>query len=74
MSYYWFNIQELLQKAKDKYHNCGGNEKAAEYYLENKGVLKEKTKNDYKSLSEEKKDAKRKYGKYIYRNMKGNAS
>ena len=24
MSYYWFNRQELLKKAKDKYHNCGG--------------------------------------------------
>ena len=24
MSYYWFNRQELLQKAKDKYHNDGG--------------------------------------------------
>ena len=43
MSYYWFNGQELLQKAKDKYHNFGGKEKAAEYYLENKDVLKEKT-------------------------------
>ena len=42
MSYYWFNGQELLQKAKDKYHNFGGKEKAAEYYLENKDVLKEK--------------------------------
>ena len=37
MSYYWFNRQELLQKAKDRYHNCGGKEKAAEYYLEKKG-------------------------------------
>ena len=73
MSYYWFNIQELLKKAKNRYHNCGGNEKAVEYYLENKGVLKEKAKNDYKSLSEEE-EAKRKYGKYRYRNMKGNAS
>ena len=36
MSYYWFNRQELLQKAKNKYHNCGGKEKAAEYYLENR--------------------------------------
>ena len=44
MSYYWFNGQELLQKAKDKYHNFGGKEKAAEYYLENKDVLKEKNK------------------------------
>ena len=24
MIYYFFNRQELLQKAKDKYHNCGG--------------------------------------------------
>ena len=30
MSYYFFNIQVLLQKEKDKSHNCGGKEKAAE--------------------------------------------
>ena len=36
MSYYCFNKQELLQKAKDKYHNDGGREKAAKYYLQNK--------------------------------------
>ena len=29
MSYYWFNRQELLQEVKDRYHNCGGKEKAA---------------------------------------------
>ena len=40
MSYYFFNRQELLQKAKDKYHNCGGKEKAAKYYIANKEVLK----------------------------------
>ena len=28
MSYYWFNRQEILQKAKEKYSK----EKAAEYY------------------------------------------
>ena len=28
MSYYWFNIQELLQRAKEKYDN-GSKEKAA---------------------------------------------
>ena len=27
MSYYQFNRQKLLQKAKDKYHNCGGKKK-----------------------------------------------
>ena len=51
MSYYWFNRQEILQKAKERYSK----EKAAEYYLQNKGVIKEKTKNRYKNLSEEEK-------------------
>ena len=40
MSYYFFNGQELLQKVKDRYHNCGGKEKAAECYIENKEFLK----------------------------------
>ena len=31
MSYYWFNRQELLKKAKEKYHNGGGKENATEY-------------------------------------------
>ena len=35
MSHYWFNRQELLEKAKDRYHNCGG-KKTAEYYIANK--------------------------------------
>ena len=30
MTYYWFNRQELLQKAKDRYHNYGG-QKAATF-------------------------------------------
>ena len=37
MSYYQFNRQEILQKAKEKYSK----EKAAEYYLQNKEALKE---------------------------------
>ena len=28
MSYYWFNTQELLEKAKNRYYDCGGREKA----------------------------------------------
>ena len=56
MSYYWFNRQQLLQKAKDRYHQCGGKEKSAKYYLENKGILKEKAKNEYKDLSEKEKE------------------
>ena len=39
MSYYWFNRQELLKKAKEKYDN-GGKETAAKYYQDNKDVKK----------------------------------
>ena len=52
MSYYWFNRQEILQKAKDRYSK----EKAAEYYVQNKEVMKEKSRNRYKNLSEEEKN------------------
>ena len=59
MSYYWFYKDELLQKAKDKYHNAGGKEEAAKYYIANKDDLKEKARNKYRNLSKEKKEAKR---------------
>ena len=39
MSYYWFNRQEILQKAKEKYSK----EKPAEYYAQNKEAIKEKS-------------------------------
>ena len=52
MSYYQFNRQEILQKAKERYSK----EKAAEYYLQNKEAIKEKSKNWYKNLSKEEKD------------------
>ena len=44
MSYYWFNREELLKKAKTKYHNKGGKEKAAKYYEDNKEPIKRKDK------------------------------
>ena len=40
MSYYWFNGQEILQKAKERYSK----EKAAEYYLQNKKSYKKQKK------------------------------
>ena len=52
MSCYWFNRKEILQKAKERYSK----EKTAEYYLQNKEVIKEKLKNRYKNLSKEEKD------------------
>ena len=41
MSYYWFKRKEILQKAKERYSK----EKAAQYCLENKKAIKEKSKN-----------------------------
>ena len=52
MNYYWFNRQEILQKATEKYSK----EKAAEYYARNKETIKEKSRERYKNLSQEKKD------------------
>ena len=51
MSYYWFNRQEILQKAKEKYSK----EKAAEYYWKNKETIKENSRDHYKNLSQEEK-------------------
>ena len=47
MSYHQFNTKEILQKAKERYSK----EKAAEYYLQNKEAIKEKSKYQYKNLS-----------------------
>ena len=66
MSYYWFNREEILQK----YHNFGGKEKAAIYYQENRDILKEKTKNRYRNLSEEEKEVKRQYSRNKHKEMK----
>ena len=72
MSYYWFNRQEFLKKAKEKYDNKGGQEKAAEYYENNKDLLKEKARNRYKNLTEEEKKMKRQYSKDRYNKLKEN--
>ena len=67
MSYYWFNRQELLQKAKKKYDN-GDKEKAAKYYQANKDVIKEKSNRKYKIPTKEEKEAKKKeYSKNKYK-------
>ena len=57
MSYYWFNRQEILQKAKEKYSK----EKAAEYYAQNKEAIKQKPRGRYKNLSQEEKDKIKEY-------------
>ena len=59
MSYYWFNRQELLQKANYKYHNCGGKAKAAEYYIGNKDAIKENQKTSIETCRKKKKKKKK---------------
>ena len=59
MSYYWFNRQEILQKAKEKYSK----EKAADYYAQNKEAIKEKSRKLSKNLSQEEKDKIKEYPK-----------
>ena len=70
MRYYWFNREEMLQKGEEKYHNCGGKAKSAEYYIANKDVSKEKAKNRYRNQSEEEKDAKKRYSRDRYKKIK----
>ena len=65
MSYYWCNRQEILQKAKEEYSKG----KTAEYYLQNKEVIKEKSRNRYKTLSEEEKNKIKEYQKKRYQEL-----
>ena len=62
MNYYWFTRQEILQKVKENYSK----EKAAEYYKQNKEAIKEKSRECYKNLSQEKKKARLKSIKEKY--------
>ena len=48
-----------MKKAKDRYHNCGGKEKAVEYHIDNKVVLKENGRNKDRNMSVEEKELKR---------------
>ena len=59
MTYYWCNTQEILQKAKERYSK----EKAVEHYKQNKEVIKEKSRNRYKNMSEEEKNKIKEYQK-----------
>ena len=65
MNYYWFNRQEILQKAKERYSK----EKAAEYYSQNKEAIKEKAKECYKNFSEEEKNKIREHQRKRYQEL-----
>ena len=54
-----------MQKAKERYYK----EKAAAYYLQNKEVIKEKSKEQYKNLSLEEKDKIKQYQTKRYQKL-----
>ena len=61
MNYYWFNRQEILQKATENYSK----EKAGKFYEQNKEAIQEKSREHYKILSQEQKDKIKEYQKKI---------
>ena len=66
MSFYQFNRQEILQKAKKNYSK----EKATSYYLLKEEAIKKKSKNKYKNMTDEEKQAKKEYQKNYYQKLK----
>ena len=65
MNYYWFNMREILQKAKEKYSR----EKAAKYYAQNKEAIKEKSREHYRNLSQEEKDKIKEHQRKKYQEL-----
>ena len=59
----------MIEKAKDRYHNQGGKEKARDYYQANKEIIKEKTIIRYQNLSEEQKELKRQFSRNKYKKL-----
>ena len=65
MSYYQFNGQEVLQKAKEKYSK----EKSTECYAQSKEAIKEKSRERYKNLSREEIDKIKEYQRTKYQKL-----
>ena len=65
MSYYCRNRREIFQNAKERYSK----EKAAEYCLQNKEAIKEKSRNCYKNMSKEGKNIIKEYQKKRYQEL-----
>ena len=65
MSYYWFNRQEIVQEAKEKYSK----ENVAKYYAQNKEAITAKSRQRYKHLSKEKKDKIKEYQRRRYKKL-----
>ena len=71
-----------MQKAKDRYHNGGGKEKAAKYYIEHKEVLRENAKVSIETCLQKEnmevidrnmtENVKSKFKEYLKKNKKNN--
>ena len=72
MSYHQFNRQELWQKAKYGYYNCCGNEKATQFYIQNKEVPKQMKETSIETYQKNKKKIKKEYQINRYRNITNN--
>ena len=69
MSYYQFNRQELLQKAKDRYHNVETKRELVNIILKIRKFYKKMQKINTETCQKKKKEAKREYGRNRYINM-----
>ena len=65
MNYYWFNRQEILQKAKENYSK----EKAANYYKQNKEAIKKSQESVIKTCHKTKKDKIKEYPRKRYQEL-----
>ena len=58
-AYYYKNTEELLKKARDKYHNKSGKERAKKYYQANKEEFKKKERLKYWFMPEDEREVMR---------------
>ena len=66
---YKMNYTGLIDKKFCKKQNRYSKEKAAEYYLQNKEAIKEKSRERYKNLSQEEKDKSKEYQRRKYQEL-----
>ena len=65
-------IRQIRIIAKSKKYISWGKDKAAEYYIENKEVIKQKANSKFRNFWEKEKEIKIEYGRNRYRNSTDN--
>ena len=72
MSYYWFNIEEAVQKAEEKYHNCGGKKKLLSVIRQTEILEKKRQEISTETCQEKKKKQKSNIAEIDTRKLKKN--